>query len=59
MTRLGNVYRVRAVFAGAEPPPLKVGMKGVGTVYTERSSLYSIITQRIHARWNQFALNFL
>ncbi len=57
--RLGNVYRVKAAFVGHEPPPLKVGMKGVGTIYTEKTSLYSIVTQRLYAKWNQFVLYFL
>jgi multidrug resistance efflux pump len=57
--RMGNVYRVRAIFSGDETPSVKVGMKGVGTIYTEKSNLYSIIAQRVYERWNQFALHFL
>jgi hypothetical protein len=50
---------VRAAFHGTERPPVKAGMKGVGTIYTEKTSLYTIITQRLYARWNQFVLYFL
>jgi len=56
--RLGNVYRVRADFKGAAQT-LKVGMKGVGKIQTETTNLYSIVAQRLAARWNQFALFFL
>ncbi|MBI4963446.1 MAG: HlyD family efflux transporter periplasmic adaptor subunit [Desulfomonile tiedjei] len=57
--RLGNVYRVRASFRGDPPPRLKVGMKGVGTIYAEKTSVYSFITHRLVARWNQLALYLL
>jgi hypothetical protein len=56
--RLGNVYRVRADFSGSAQT-LKVGMKGVGKIHTETTNLYSIVAQRLAARWNQFALFFL
>jgi multidrug resistance efflux pump len=59
VARLGNIYRVRALFSGDAPPPLKAGMKGVGTIYTEKTSLYSFIEQRLVARWNQFTLHFI
>jgi len=57
MPRLGNVYRVRASFV--EPPKdLKVGMKGIGKITTERTSLYSIVGRRLLARWNQLSIHF-
>jgi hypothetical protein len=56
--RLGNVYRVRADFTGSAQT-LKVGMKGVGKIHTETTNLYSIVAERLAARWNQFALFFL
>jgi multidrug resistance efflux pump len=58
LQRLGNVYRVRADFTGSAQT-LKVGMKGVGKIETETTNLYSIVAQRLTARWNQFALFFL
>jgi len=58
LQRLGNVYRVRAEFTDPAQS-LKVGMKGVGKIYTENTNLYSIVVQRLVARWNQFALFFL
>ncbi|MDQ7781620.1 MAG: efflux RND transporter periplasmic adaptor subunit [Desulfomonilaceae bacterium] len=56
--RLGNVYQVKAAIRGENGPPVKVGMKGVGKIYTEKSNVYSILTQRLYTRWNEFTLYF-
>lgn len=53
--RLGNVCRVRAKF-DAVPPGTKVGMKGVGKIYTVRTNLWSIICHGLLIRWNYLSL---
>lgn len=55
--RLGNVYAVRAPFSSA-PGGTKVGMKGIGKINTESTTLFHIIRDRIVARWNQFSIYF-
>jgi multidrug resistance efflux pump len=55
--RLGNIYRVRALFSGSAPE-VKMGMKAVGKINTGATSLWSMITQRLRTRWNQFTLYF-
>ncbi|MBI5572476.1 MAG: efflux RND transporter periplasmic adaptor subunit [Desulfomonile tiedjei] len=59
LQRLGNVYRVRATIEGDGVPGLKVGMKGIGRIYTKDTNIYSAIGHRLKPRWNQFSLNFL
>ncbi|MBI5572669.1 MAG: efflux RND transporter periplasmic adaptor subunit [Desulfomonile tiedjei] len=55
--RLGNVYRVAATFSGTTEE-VKVGMKGIGKIETERTSLYQILKQRFLTRWNQYSIYF-
>jgi multidrug resistance efflux pump len=54
-TRVGNIYRVRALFSGVAPP-VKLGMKAVGKIDTGSTSLATIIGQRLRTRWNHLAL---
>lgn len=56
--RLGNVYRVRAVFANT-PASIKVGMKGIGSIDTGTTSLWTILSHRLRSRWNAVWLHFL
>lgn len=54
--RLGNVYKVTAAFV--DPPgPAKVGMKGTGSIAGGDASLWTILTRRPAARWNQLWLH--
>jgi multidrug resistance efflux pump len=55
--RQGNIYRVRAAFFGSAPA-VKVGMKAVGKINTGPTSLWSMMSQRLCSKWNQFTLYF-
>lgn len=55
--RLGNIYRVRATFEG-QPPDIKHGMKGIGKIQIGTARLWSIVLDRLSARWNQTSLYF-
>ncbi|MFH1112664.1 MAG: efflux RND transporter periplasmic adaptor subunit [Pseudomonadota bacterium] len=55
--RLGNTYRVRAPFPGAEGLG-KVGMKGIGKIDTEETNLWGIVSQRLVTIWNKASLYF-
>lgn len=55
--RLGNVYRVRGPFPDASPS-VKVGMKGIGKIFSGRERLYRILAHRLQARWNQLSIYF-
>lgn len=54
---VGNVCRVRARFPEGAGP-VKVGMKGVGKIDTERRTLASIAARRAAMMWNMVALRF-
>jgi len=54
IARLGNVYRVRGVFSG-EAPRFSVGQRGTGSIDAGTKNLWFIVTQRVGARWNEFA----
>ncbi|MBI5572523.1 MAG: HlyD family efflux transporter periplasmic adaptor subunit [Desulfomonile tiedjei] len=58
LPRFGNVFRARAEFPNA-PSSAMVGMKGIGKIHTGTSSLWSLITDRLATRWNQFAASYL
>jgi hypothetical protein len=55
--RLGNVCRVRARFVD-KPPDLRIGMKGVGKIYTAKTTIGSLVAQGIAGRWARFSLHF-
>jgi multidrug resistance efflux pump len=55
--RLGNVCRVRAEFHSV-PIGTKVGMKGVGKIFTERTNLWSVLAHGLLVRWNHLSLYF-
>jgi multidrug resistance efflux pump len=55
--RQGTLYRVKAPFLNG-PDSLRVGMKGTGKIYTGNSSLWHVVTDRLHTRWNQLLLHF-
>jgi hypothetical protein len=55
--RLGNVFRVRALFSEA-PPSTMVGMKGTGKIHVKDASLWFIVTDRLLSRWQRVALYF-
>lgn len=55
--RLGNVYKVSAAFVTA-PGPVRVGMKGIGSIDTGSANLWTLLGVRLSARWNQFLLHF-
>lgn len=53
--RLGNVCRVKARFPQA-PESAMVGMTGIGKIHTEKTNLWSVISEAIVLRWNQLSL---
>jgi len=55
--RLGNVCKVRGRFPDA-PESAKPGMNVVGKINIDSMNFWSIITQRLAVRWNQFSLRF-
>ncbi|MBI5572898.1 MAG: efflux RND transporter periplasmic adaptor subunit [Desulfomonile tiedjei] len=55
--RLGNVYKVRAAFVDT-PEPIKVGMKGIGSIDLGTANLWTILSNRLAERWNQAWLRF-
>lgn len=55
MPRLGNVYRVKALFVNA-PPTTMVGMKGTGHITAMNTSLWFIATNRLLTRLRQWSL---
>jgi hypothetical protein len=55
--RLGSIYRVKAPFVNG-PDSLRVGMKGMGKIYTGDTSLWHIVTNQLRTRWNQLCLHF-
>lgn len=55
--RLGNVYRVKGQFPGAENVAL-VGMKGIGKVDTADKTVWAIFFQRLAKLWNRLSLHF-
>ncbi len=55
--RSGNVCRVRCSFATI-PGDLKIGMKGIGKIRSQDTSLWDILTDRFTNRWNQLSLHF-
>lgn len=55
--RLGNVFRVTAVFS-KPPPSLKVGMKGVGKIRIGMTTIWKIVTSRLAERWHQVMIHF-
>jgi multidrug resistance efflux pump len=57
LPRLGNVYRAKGPFTGGSDH-VKVGMKGIGKIETERTNLFHIIAQRVAVRWNRFSIYF-
>lgn len=57
LPRLGNVFIARGPFPDA-PSFVKVGMKGIGKIQTEKTRIFTMIYQRILTRWNQFSIYF-
>lgn len=55
--RLGNVYKVVATFVD-DPGPIKVGMKGTGSIDTGATTLWTILSLRLSTRLNQLLLYF-
>jgi hypothetical protein len=55
--RLGNVLRVRAGFESM-PVGIKVGMKGIGKIFTERTNIWTVVTHGLLVRWNHLSLYF-
>jgi hypothetical protein len=55
--RLGNVYRVRALFPEA-PASTMVGMKGIGKIHVKDASLWFIVIDRMLSRWQRLSLYF-
>jgi len=55
--RLGNVLRVRAGFESV-PVGIKVGMKGIGKIFTERTNIWTVVTHGLLVRWNHLSLYF-
>jgi hypothetical protein len=56
--RLGNVYEVSGDFP-SEDNSVRVGMKGIGKIHVGRSNIWSILSSRLVARWNQISVYFL
>jgi multidrug resistance efflux pump len=54
LPRFGNIFRARAEFTDA-PPSTMVGMKGIGKIRIGTASLWSIISHKLHTRWNELA----
>jgi len=55
--RLGNVLRVRAGFQSL-PAGIRVGMKGIGKILTEKTNLWSALSHGVLVRWNYLSLYF-
>jgi hypothetical protein len=55
--RLGNVLRVRAGFESV-PVGIKVGMKGIGKIFTEKTNIWTVVTHGLLVRWNHLSLYF-
>lgn len=57
LPRFGNVFRARADFKDA-PASTMVGMKGIGKISTGSASIWSMVSRRLLARWNQLYASF-
>lgn len=57
MDRIGGVFRVRAEFA-EQPAEIKPGMQGFARIFTQKESLWFILTRRLKVRFNEFFLHF-
>jgi multidrug efflux pump subunit AcrA (membrane-fusion protein) len=55
--RLGNVYRVKAQFPGAEDVAM-VGMKGIGKIDTADKTIWAMVSERLVKLWNRMTLHF-
>lgn len=55
--RLGNVFKVSGKFTAA-PAFIRVGMKGIGKIHVGKSRVWSILSSRLRARWNQLSIYF-
>jgi len=56
-SRLGNAFKVKAVFA-EQPPRIKPGMQGIAQISTRRASLWFVLTRRLRAKIKEISLYF-
>ncbi len=56
-SRLGNVFKVSGRFL-APNDHLRIGMKGIGKIHVGKSNVWSILSSRLIARWNQLSIYF-